>query len=292
MIKSMTGYGRAGLTISEGAESFIIEIKTVNHRYLDINCRLNDRFFSLEPFIKEEVKKRFSRGAFTVLAYSDQSAPPCLKLNTAVAKAYVDAADALKNSLGIRGELDIEGLLRLKDVFSAPVGKNIDASLLKDALKDCLVSVFNELESWREREGASLGIDVKNRIKSLEALLGAVELRAPEIHTAYREKLRLEMEKILKDRVDENRILAEAAIYAEKCDTSEEITRLKSHFRLFHEYLDGGGPVGKKLDFLCQELFREINTIGSKAGDAGTTRTIVDMKAELEKIREQVQNIE
>lgn len=295
MIKSMTGFGRAAMAhgedAGEGAESFIVEIKAVNHRYLDMTCRLNDRFFALEPLIKEEIKKRFSRGSFTVLIYADSSAAPPLKINIAAARACLEAADELKRELGVKGEIGIEGLLRIKEIFSAPK-KTAGPGPLWDALKGRLSTVFDEVDAWRTREGHALEQDIRGRLGSLEALLAQVEERAPFALAAYADKLRSDMEKILKDRLDEARIFAEAALYAEKTDISEEITRLKSHFKLFREYLDAGGAVGKKLDFLCQEFFREINTIGSKAGDAAMTKTVVEMKGGLEKIREQVQNIE
>ncbi|MBI5826541.1 MAG: YicC family protein [Deltaproteobacteria bacterium] len=248
MAKSMTGYGRSDFSINGG--SFSIEVKSLNHRFMDISLRCPERFYQLEARIREEIKKRFSRGSFSVFITATSAEAPALKLNTAAAKAYLDAAAELKETLGVGGEIDVGFLLKMKEIL------------------------------YPERKAAD------------DALVGRVESRAPEAVKAYRQRLTEEMGKLLKERLDDSRILLEAAVFAERSDIREEITRLRSHINMFEKYLDAGGHMGKKLDFLCQEMGREVNTIGSKAGDVGITHTVVEMKGEVEKIREQVQNIE
>ena len=285
----MTGYGRSDATI-EG-EPFFIEAKTLNHRFLDINLKMPDRFMGLELRIKEEVKRRFSRGAFTIIMFSDSAQAPPFKVNLQAARAYVEAAELLRKELGVRGEADVELLLKTREIFYSDK-RSIDLEAAWGPVSKGLDSAFAQVAAWREREGANLEADLRARIAQIEALLKKVEERSPGIKEFYRERLTTEMEKLLKEGVDESRVLLEAAVFAERCDISEEITRIKSHAGMFRTYLESAEPVGKKLDFLSQELFREVNTIGSKANDAQIAQTVVEMKWEIEKIREQAQNIE
>ncbi len=297
----MTGYGRSDFQIggcapgagaAGGREAFFIEIKSLNHRFLDINCRLPERAFALEHRIRDEIKKRFSRGAVTLVLYSEGPSMPELKINLGVAKAYLDAAEKLRSEFEIGGALDVESLLKLKDIFTAGK-KESDAGAIWEPLKNGLCAAFEQMEAWRIKEGQALRDDLEKRLNTLEGFLAKVEARSKPALAAYRDRLKTEMEKILNGRiVDEGRLLLEAAIFAERSDFSEEAVRIRSHLEMFRSYLRADEPAGKRLDFLCQEFLREANTIASKANDAAVTQTVVEIKGELEKIREQVQNVE
>jgi len=285
----MTGWGKGDFAI--GGDTYTIEVKTLNHRFIDISMRSPERFSPMETRLRDEIKKRFARGSFSVHIYSVSTEAPALKLNIPMARLYLDSAEELKSGLGIKGEMDLATLLRQKDIFTFERKGTVtdeDWGQFKAALDTALVQV----EEWRIREGEALVADLLARAEALEGLLFTVEVRIPKMLEAYRERLKSEIEKIIAGRVDESRILLEAAIFAEKTDTAEEATRLKSHLELFRRLITSEGPIGKKLDFLCQELGREINTIGSKANDVRITQTVIDMKGEVEKIREQVQNVE
>lgn len=285
----MTGYGRSEVLIED--EPFFIEVKTLNHRYLDISLRMPDRFMGLDLRIREEVKKRFSRGSFTISMFLDSTQAPPFKVNIEAARSYLEAAEVLKKELGIRGEADVELLLKTREIFYSD-RKSTDLEAAWGAVCKGLEAAFGQVAEWRKKEGANLEADLLERLSKIEALLSIVEERAPRVKEFYRERLLTEMGKVVKEGVDESRVLLEAAVFAERCDISEEITRIKSHAGMFRTYLASGEPAGKKLDFLSQELFREVNTIGSKANDATLAQTVVEMKWELEKIREQAQNIE
>ncbi len=289
MARSMTGYGRSDFSINGG--TFSIEVKSLNHRFMDISLRCPERFYQLEARIREEIKKRFSRGSFSVFIIATSAEAPVLRLNAAAAKAYLDAAAELKETLGVGGEIDVGFLLKMKEILY-PERKAAEEGADWEAVKAALDAALRRVEEWREREGTALEKELLLRTSSLDALVKRVESRAPEAVEAYRRRLTEEMGKLLKERVDDSRILFEAAVFAEKSDIREEITRLRSHIDMFEKYLEAGGHMGKKLDFLCQEMGREVNTIGSKAGDVDITHTVVEMKGEVEKIREQVQNIE
>ncbi|MBI5888738.1 MAG: YicC family protein [Deltaproteobacteria bacterium] len=295
MIKSMTGYGRSDFQAAapegEAKEGFYIEIKSLNHRFLDISSRLPERFFALEHRLRDEIKKRFSRGAVTLILNSDGAQRQELKLNLDVAKTYLDAAETLQEDLDVDGELDAQFFLKLKDIFTAG-RKELDAEALWEPLKNGLYAAFEQMDAWRVKEGRALRDDLEKRLCALEGFIAKVEALSPQSLAAYRERLKTEMERILGGRVDEARLLQEAAVFAQRSDFSEETVRIKSHVEMFRNYLKADEPVGKRLDFLCQEFLREANTIASKANDAPITQTVVEIKGELEKIREQVQNVE
>jgi len=219
------------------------------------------------------------------------SETPPLKLNVPMARLYLEAAKEIKAELGVKGEMDLGTMLRQKDIFTFE-RKGSVADEDWGAVRAGLDAALGQVEEWRAKEGEALIADLLSRMTTLEGLLFTVEVRIPKMVEGYRDKLKAEMEKILAGKVEESRILLEAALFAEKTDTAEEATRLKSHLELFRTLLASTGPAGKKLDFLCQELGREINTIGSKANDIKITQTVIDMKGEVEKIREQVQNVE
>lgn len=285
----MTGYGQAAFSIQD--DSFTIEVKSLNHRYLDFNIRMPDRFSFLEPKIKDEIKKRFSRGAVSVSVYYEASRTSDLKLNLPAAKAYLEAAEVLKKELGVKGDADISVLLGTKEIFLSS-RKALDLEPAWEAMKGALAGALQEAHDWRKKEGAVLKADIIGRLKSFETRLSGIEAEVPVIREASLKRLREEIERLVKDRVTEDRLVTEAGILAQRADVSEELARTKSHLSMFREYLESTEPVGKRLDFLCQELFREINTTASKSGSARVAQSVVEMKSELEKIREQVQNIE
>ena len=289
MVKSMTGWGKGDFAI--GGDTFTVEVKTLNHRFIDISARFPERFSPMETRLRDEIKKAFSRGSFSVHIYPVSSETAALKLNVQMARLYLEAARELKDTLGVGGEVDVATLLRQKDIFAFE-RKGPFAEEDWNSVKAGLLAALEQVEAWRAKEGEALSSDLFSRIDTLEGLLFTVETRIPKMLEAYRERLKNEMEKVLAGKVEDSRILLEAAIFAEKTDTAEEATRLKSHLEMFRKLLGEQGPIGKKLDFLCQELGREINTIGSKANDTRITQTVIEMKGEVEKIREQVQNVE
>lgn len=289
MARSMTGWGKGDFNI--GGDLYTIEVKTLNHRFIDISMRAPERFSPFETRVRDEIKKRFARGSFSVHIIPVSAEAPPLRLNIQMAKLYLDAAAELKEALGVKGELDLAAIMRQKDIFTFErKGSVTDEDW--EPLRAGLESALGQVEAWRTREGEALRADLLSRADTLEGLLFTIEARIPKMLEAYRDRLKAEMEKVLAERIEEPRILLEAAIFAEKTDTAEEATRLKSHIEMFRKLAASDGPIGKKLDFLCQELGREINTIGSKANDVKITQTVIDMKSEVEKIREQVQNVE
>ena len=302
VLKSMTGCGAALFSIGEGR--FSLEIKSVNHRFLEINIRAPDRFFLLENKIRDTIKKSCSRGslsiAVTSLGTSLGETAGQLKPNIPLARYYIDVIRELQKELGLRQEeIAISLLLKFKDIFSFS-GIERNQGMDWTGLKSGLESALNYLLKMREEEGCALAKDIGLRLDYMEDIVSKMEKRAPIISEAYREKLRQRMADILSGAdVDEARLLTEVAVFAERSSITEELVRLKSHLTQFKNMLElderGAHPkdgLGRKADFLCQEVLREINTIGSKANDFELSTLVVSAKAELEKIREQVQNVE
>lgn len=289
MAKSMTGWGRGEFSI--GSEVFSTEVKSLNHRFLDLSLRTPERFSLFENNIREEVKKRFSRGSFTLYISAVSAEAPPLRLNLPMARLYVEAASEIEKEFGIKSELNALALLRLKDIFTFEK-KGHFAEADWEPVKKGIHAAFDQVEEWRKKEGANLKEDLLTRLLTVEKLLSGIEERGPGVVEEQKERLRQEIEKLVGGKVDPQRILVEAAVFAERSDINEEITRLKSHLDMFRKFLKFDEPVGKRLDFLCQEIGRETNTIGSKPSDIRITQTVIEMKGEVEKIREQVQNIE
>lgn len=289
MVKSMTGYGRSDFQID--GDGYFVEIRSLNHRYLDIKLRVSERLGPLEHRIRDAIKKRVSRGALTLSVHADAAAAEEVSLNIEAAKAYLEAAAALKKATGVKGDIDLAGLMKLRDVFTVERGA-LDAGEAWGPLAEGLGNALDQVNEWRAKEGAALEKDLREKLDTVSALLTDIEARAPEMIAAYRQRLASEMEKFLAKKPDETRILQEAAFYADRADINEELVRARSHIEMFLKYLAADEPVGKRLDFLCQELLREINTISSKSNDAPMKHTAVEIKGELERIREQVQNIE
>jgi len=285
----MTGWGRGEFTI--GTEVFAAEVKSLNHRFLDISLRTPERFSLFENNIRDEMKKRFARGSFTLYISSVSAETPPLRLNLPMARLYVEAAAELEKELGIKSELNTLAMLRMKDIFTFEKrGHFTEADW--EPVRQGLCAAFDQLDQWRIKEGANLKQDLLERLGVVERFLSSIVERAPKVLEEHKERLRAGIEKLIAGKAEPQRILLEAAVFAEKSDINEEITRLNSHLDMFRKFLKFDEPVGKRLDFLCQEIGRETNTIGSKPSDITITQTVIEMKGETEKIREQVQNIE
>ncbi|MFQ5736975.1 MAG: YicC/YloC family endoribonuclease [Thermodesulfobacteriota bacterium] len=289
MASSMTGYGRGEFEID--GDVYSLEIRSLNHRFIDISLRSPERFSPFEVRMRDEIKKRFSRGSFSVHMNAISRAAPELKLNGPLVEFYTRASERLKEEFGVEGGVDVPTLLKLKEIFTVErKGPLADSDW--GPVSEALCAAFAQLEEWRRREGEALKADLLKRLSTVEGLLAGIEARLPGVVEAYRQRMTAEIEKLIGSAADEKRILTEAAVFAEKTDVNEEVVRLKSHIELFRKFLKFDEPIGKRLDFLCQEIGRETNTIGSKPSDVKITQTVVEMKGEVEKIREQVQNIE
>ena len=292
MIKSMTGYGR-GEWQGEGRR-VEVEVKSFNHRYLDISLRLPRRLASLESQVRNFIKQRLSRGRVEFFVQVDNSSLPeqKLELDVALAKDLHFALQSLKEVLGIPGEIRIETMANFKDIFGH---KEVEIDLEKEwtFLQGALEGALNGLEKMRSQEGLTLREDFLCRLQTIEEMIGAIEEKAPGVLRASHDRLAERVRELSGAlSIDEGRLAQEVAYLAERSDITEELVRIRSHLNQFREMLDRPEPMGRKLEFLLQEINREANTIGSKASDAGMAQVIVGVKSELEKMREQVQNVE
>jgi len=292
MIKSMTGYG--GAKSATGVYKLSVEIKSVNNRYLDTSVRMPRSFMFAEDTVKNAISAHISRGKVDVFISLDTSSGEdiAVNVNMALASEYKAAVDAIAAELGISGEISAYQLCRLSDVVTLDkkeVGKDEALAELLAVLGQALA----DFDAMREREGRKLRDDIASHLEIIEGHVSFIEKRAPQSVEEYRERLTKRMLEILESKqIDENRILTEAAVYADHIATDEETVRLRSHISQMRDMLSSDLPVGRKLDFIVQELNRETNTIGSKCNNSDITRSVLDMKSEIEKIREQVQNIE
>lgn len=292
MIMSMTGYGGAKGEVNAIAVS--AELKSVNNRYLDISVRLPKSCMFAEEAVRSAVQSHISRGKVDVFITVDTSHAEevTIAVNEPLAEAYVRAVRQVADKYELKDDLTALSLLRFPEVISTEKS-DTDRDAVTEAIGQILEKALAEYDTMRSREGAKLCQDILGKLQDLEDKVSFVEKRSPETVKEYREKLFARMQDVLGDAgVDENRILQEAAIYADKVAVDEETVRLRSHIVQFRQMLEGGSPVGRKLDFLVQEMNREINTTGSKCADKDIAETVIAMKAELEKIREQIQNIE
>ncbi len=294
MIKSMTGFGRG--EYNDGKRSIIVEIKSVNHRYCDISVRMPRRYSFVEDKVKNSVKEKIKRGKVDVsimvenLTENDVN----IKLNTMLAQQYLDNLKALQASFELPGEITLQYVAGLPDVLKAIPDVDDEEEMTRCILTPVREAASN-LEAMRSVEGEKLAADLVMRGGIIKDLVDRIEERAAEVPKAYTEKLRERIKELIGNSVTvpEDRILVEAAIFADKCSIAEELTRLNSHMDQMKEIIEKSSqPDGKKLDFLVQEMNREANTIGSKANDIAVTNLMLQVKAEIEKIREQVQNIE
>ncbi len=291
MIKSMTGYGRGQAKVD--GLSFSVEIKAVNHRYCDINIKSPRLLAPLESEIKKQVSSVLRRGKIDLYISQDHTAQLVNKptIDKQLAKAYLEAFSELKEISGLSGEISLEFLAAQKDVLVLN-----DVEFARDDLWNCLsraiVEALNSIQEMRQNEGAATQVDMESRLALLSQSIVLIEQSAALVPVEWQQKLQERLSRLQENGGDPQRVAQEIAIFADRCDISEEITRINSHLEQFRDLLQQQEPVGRQLDFLVQELNREANTMGSKSNDATLTRHVVTLKAELEKIREQVQNIE
>ena len=294
MMKSMTGYGRGECT-AKGA-SITVELNSVNRKQAEVSLSVPSELESIEPDLRDLILASVSRGRVSgrvVLQYTGSSRASSVAVNETQAKAYRRELSKLAKSLEIPDNLSMEGLLRLPGVLEN-AQPALDAKAFRAPIKSALGQALEGLLSMREKEGGILGRDLAKRLAKLRRIVKRVAKLAPDVLKHHRERLieRLKKTNVEVPDMDDDRLLREIVYYTDRTDITEELTRLGSHFVQLEECLSDVVPVGRKLDFLAQEMFREINTIGSKANDANISSEVVTLKTELEKIREQVQNVE
>ena len=294
MIISMTGFGRG--EFSDGKRTFIAEIRAVNHRYSDITVKMPRRYSFAEDRIKNAVKEVVRRGKLevSIIVENITEDDTNIRLNTMVARQYFDNLTLLKEEFGLTGEVTLPFLAGLPDVMKAVPDVEDEEEITK-CLETSVQSAARHLDEMRIAEGDKLAEDLLARGKHIRELVDRIEERAPRVVEVYTEKLKARIKELIGSSatVPEDRILLEAAIFADKSNITEELVRLDSHIQQLHSIISKSSqPDGKKLDFLVQEMNREANTIGSKANDMEITNVMLEIKSEIEKIREQVQNIE
>lgn len=292
MLRSMTGYGR-GETQRDGL-SLTVELRAVNNRYLDCTVKMPRSFLFAEDAMKDLLKRRVSRGKVDIFVNAAYTAgdDQVVTVNEGLARSYVDALRRIESLSGGMKPFGAADIARFADVLVVEK-KEEDQEKRKEQLLETLELAIEDFNVMRRKEGAKLKEDVLAKAAHIEAMVAQVERLSPETVSAYRARLEEKMRQTLENtQIDESRILTEAAIFADKVAVDEETVRLKSHLSQLRQLLEEEEPVGRKLDFLIQEFNRETNTIGSKCSDLNVTRIVVDMKSEIEKIREQVQNLE
>lgn len=292
MIKSMTGYGRAQGSFSGG--EITVEVKSVNNRYLDCGVKLPRGYAYLEEGVKSLVQKSISRGKVDVYITINSAGADNVKIsvNGPVAAGYIEAMRSLVRNYGIQDDISVSAISQFNDVLLVEKQEQ-DENEVKTAISSVVQNALDAFDAMRTREGEALKADLLQKADGILTLVSSVEARSPITVAAYRERLTAKMREVLEERqIDEARIIQEAAIYADKVAVDEETVRLRSHVDQLKAMLNDGGVIGRKLDFLMQEMNREANTIGSKGNDVEQARNVVNIKSELEKIREQIQNIE
>jgi uncharacterized protein (TIGR00255 family) len=292
MIFSMTGFGRG--EAAEADHKISVELKSVNHRYLDFNIKMPKHFNHLEPFIRNILKGYAARGKIDVFITDEDSSDDAalLKYNRGLAKQYHDYAQQIADEFGMDNDLTVSRLMHFPDLFRAEEG-SYDEEYLKKLLETALRQAGEQFRAARNREGETLCGDILKKLNHMDENVSAIEKREPEILNDYKTRITEKVGELLGDTpIDESRIAAEVVIYADKICTDEETVRLHSHIDNMKKELTRGGAIGRKLDFLAQEMNREANTILSKSNDLVTSNMAIDLKTEIEKIREQIQNIE
>ncbi len=292
MLKSMTGYGR-GENVADGRR-IVFEIKSVNHKFFEFSARLPKGYLFLEDRLKAYVQSRVSRGKVDVFLQIEtlEETGAEVTVNRPLAEGYVKALRELKELCGLQDDVSLSLLARYPDLLSVHKAPEDEDAVWEAVLKAAGPAVDSFL-SMRETEGRRLKGDVLEKAEKVEGLVGRVEEITPETVSEYRERLQAKIQELLEDnRFDEQRVLTEVAVFADKVAVDEETVRLRSHIKQLRSLLESPEPVGRKIDFLIQEMNREANTIGSKSVNSKIAYLVVDMKSEIEKIREQVQNIE
>lgn len=292
MIKSMTGFGR-GHEVLNGRD-ITVEIRAVNHRYYEFSCRLPRAYSFAEEKLKALLQGKISRGKVevSVLVQNITAVSEKITANKEVIAEYVTALREIQEELSLNDDLTLSSVMRLPDAFTV-IKEEADEEQMWEDLRVVAESALDSFLKMRETEGERMRADISARLDTIENNVSFVEQRSPIIVENYRKRLYDKMCEVLEGKnVDENRILLEAGIFSEKTAVDEETVRLRSHIAQFREMLESAEPIGRKLDFLVQEMNRETNTIGSKVQDIEVTKIVVDQKSEIEKIREQIQNIE
>ncbi len=292
MIKSMTGYGRAQAVV-DGLD-ITVEIRSVNHRYFEFSAKTPRGYSFVEDKLKTYVQSRVSRGKidmYVTIVTVDN--PACeVVLNEALAQSYVDAIRRISELTGVKDDISNVSVARYQDIFTVRRAVADEEQVCENIMTVVREAVDRFIE-MRETEGAKMRADVEGRVETIKKHVTTIEERSPQTVAEYMQRLRAKISDLLGGAtVDEQRLITEVAIYADKVAVAEETVRLRSHFDQLAKMMESGEAIGRKLDFLVQEMNREINTIGSKAQDAALAHIVVDVKAELEKIREQIQNIE
>ncbi|MBQ5349688.1 MAG: YicC family protein [Oscillospiraceae bacterium] len=288
----MTGYGSARGAV--GGQTFLVEIKSVNNRFLDCSVRLPRSFLFAEDTVKNVISSGVGRGKVDVFvtAQSSSEADTSVSVNLALAEEYRNALRDIADRLGVEFRADAAVIARFPDVLTVEK-KELDADEIRGSLSDLTHKALEEFNAMRAREGERLREDMLVKLKNISELVTVVEERSPETVREYRERLEARLRELLDDRgVDEQRLITEAALFADKTAVDEETVRLRSHIAQFGTMLEDGSPIGRKMDFLMQEFNRESNTIGSKCSDAALAKVVVELKSEIEKLREQLQNVE
>ena len=292
VIKSMTGYGRAQKILN--GRDILVEIRSVNHRYYEYSSRVPRAFNYVDEKLKALLKQGISRGKVevNVTINNIEGRDTEIALNKGAAEGYVNALRSVSAELGLEDDLTLSKLIKLPDIFNIQKTPDNEEQVWDDVAA-VAGEALDKFVSMRETEGEKLRNDVLEKSDLILKMVGQVEALSPKTVENYRGKLYQKLSELLESKdIDQQRILTEAAIFAEKIAVDEETVRLRSHVSQLRDMLDSADPIGRKLDFIVQEMNREVNTIGSKAQDLNITKIVVDMKAEIEKIREQIQNIE
>ncbi len=291
MIRSMTGYGKS--TLNKNDRNYIIEIKSVNHRYLDINIKIPRTISYLEEEIKKEISKTIKRGKVDVFITFENNSDKGrnIQINTEIAKLYINELRKLAKQENLLDNIEVTEISKLPDVLT--IKNDSDDEEIKKEVLQTTQETVRKLMDMKDAEGEKILQDLLQRIKNIEATTLEISKLSTGLIEEYVVKLESRIKELLDTKdIDKSRIAQEVVIYADKCSVEEEITRLKSHIEQFRRFVKSNEPVGKKLDFLIQEMNRETNTIGSKANNLEITNKVIELKTELENIREQIQNIE
>ena len=292
MVRSMTGYGRSQQQL--GGYDILLEIRSVNHRYFEFSCKTPRMYGYLEDRLKAFVQERVSRGKIQVNLYLQRldGGDEVIAVNRAVAQGYLQALREVRAELDVDDDIALSDIARLPDVFAVRRAQE-DPEAVWSLVAQVAEAAVDEFLTMRAAEGERMKADILARAQAVLSYVAKIEAAAPQTVSAYRDRLYAKLQELLGDRqIDEGRLLTEAALFADKVATDEETVRLRSHVASLEEILAGGEAVGRKLDFLVQEFNREANTIGSKCSDVAISKLVVEMKSEIEKMREQVQNIE
>ena len=292
MLQSMTGYGRCekethGYRIN-------IELKSVNNRYADISVKLPRYYSFLEEYIREYIKKYISRGKVEVFLRIDRTeeSEACVSVNHAFVKEYIKALSELRDTYSLKDDISVSGVASYADSLSFERAVE-DEDIVKSAVTEVLEEALSGYIQMRRGEGERLKADLEGKLEFIKSAVSRIEQLEPQVVAEYQARLEEKITALLAGaEVDKSRVLTEVALFADKAAVDEEMVRLRSHIKAFSECLEADGPVGKKLDFMLQEMNREINTTGSKANNIEISKIVIDVKYELEKIREQIQNIE